>query len=161
LADPLHQVAEARGQRGDLGGVELHRASLPRGTGRPTGFGAFPGPPYPAGVLRRLDLRGAGLDLRGRLPRPQAQVEPPIDEVRALLADVRERGDEALRELTLRFDGADVDELRVPPATVAAALDAIPDELRAALEVAHANVAGYHRQQRHEDAEHRNGGITV
>jgi histidinol dehydrogenase len=112
-------------------------------------------------VLRRLDLRGAGLDLRDRLPRPQAQVEPPIDEVRALLADVRARGDEALRELTRRFDGAAVDVLRVPPAEVAAALAAIPAPLRAALEVAHANVAAYHQQQVHADAEHRNGGITI
>jgi histidinol dehydrogenase len=112
-------------------------------------------------VLRRLDLRGAGLDLRGSLPRPTAQVEPPIEEVRALLADVRARGDEALRELTLKFDGASVDELRVPPAEVAAALEAIPADLRAALEVALANVRSYHEQQRHADAEHRNGGITV
>jgi histidinol dehydrogenase len=112
-------------------------------------------------VLRRLDLRGAGLDLRGKLPRPQAQVEPPIDEVRALLADVRARGDEALRELARRFDGAEVDELRVPPAEVAAALDRIPAPLRTALEVALSNIRAYHEQQRHQDAEHRNGGITV
>jgi histidinol dehydrogenase len=112
-------------------------------------------------VLRRLDLRGAGSDLRGRLPRPQAQVEPPIDEVRALLADVRARGDDALRELTLRFDGAEVDELRVPQHAVDAALEEIPDDLRAALEVALANITAYHQAQRHTDAEHRNGDILV
>jgi histidinol dehydrogenase len=112
-------------------------------------------------VLRRLDLRGAGEDLRGRLPRPQAQVEPPIDEVRAVLADVRERGDAALRELTKRFDGASIDALRVPDEQVKAALEEIPATLRAALEVAHANIRAYHEQQRHPDAEHRNGGITV
>jgi histidinol dehydrogenase len=111
-------------------------------------------------VLRRLDLRGVG-DVRGRLPRPPAQVEPPVDEVRALLADVRARGDEALRELTARFDGAVIDELRVSPALVAAALDAIPRDLRTALEVAHANITAYHERQRHPDAEHRNGAILV
>jgi histidinol dehydrogenase len=112
-------------------------------------------------VLQRLDLRGVTGDLRGRLPRPQAQVEPPIEEVRALLADVRQRGDEALRELTARFDGATIDELRVPPAEVAAALDAIDPAVRAALEVAHRNITAYHQAQRHADAEHRNGAITV
>jgi len=112
-------------------------------------------------VLKRLDLRGVSGDLRGRLPRPAAQVEPPIEEVRALLADVRERGDEALRELTARFDEAEIDELRVPPAEVAAALDAIDPALRAALEVAHRNITAYHEAQRHPDAEHRNGGILV
>lgn len=88
-------------------------------------------------------------------------MEPPIDEVRALLADVRARGDVALRELTARFDGAEIDALRVPPADVAAALDAIPAELRAALEVALANITAYHQQQRHTDADHLNGGIRV
>ena len=100
-------------------------------------------------------------DLRGRLPRPQAQVEPPIDEVRAILADVRERGDVALRELTVRFDRAEIDELRVPDADVKAALDQIPADVRAALEVAHRNITAYHDTQRHSDAEHRNGGIRV
>ncbi len=112
-------------------------------------------------MLQRLDLRGVDGDLRSRLPRPQAQVEPPIDEVRALLADVRARGDEALRELTGRFDGADVDELRVPDAEVQAALGGIPADLRAALELAHANITAYHRAQRHPDGAHRNGAITI
>jgi histidinol dehydrogenase len=112
-------------------------------------------------VLRRLDLRGAGDDLRGRLPRPTAQVEPPIEEVRAVLADVRARGDVALRELTERFDGARIDDLRVPDADVKAALDEIPADLRAALEVALANITAYHQQQRHPDAEHQNGGISI
>jgi histidinol dehydrogenase len=89
------------------------------------------------------------------------QVEPPIDEVRALLADVRARGDQALRDLTKRFDGVRIDALRVPPEEVAAALQLIPADLRAALEVAHTNIRAYHQRQRHEDAEHRNGGILV
>ena len=100
-------------------------------------------------------------DLRSSLPRPPAQAEPPIEEVRAVLADVRTRGDEALRELTRRFDGADVDELRVPAEALKTALEDIPAELRRALEVAHHNVTAYHEAQRHPDAEHRNGGITV
>jgi histidinol dehydrogenase len=112
-------------------------------------------------VLRRLDLRGVQGDLRGRLPRPAAQVEPPIDEVRALLAEVRVRGDEALRELTARFDGAVIDELRVPDHEVQAALEQIDPALRAALEVAKANIAAYHQAQRHPDATHHNGGIVV
>jgi histidinol dehydrogenase len=112
-------------------------------------------------VLRRLDLRGTGRDLRGRLPRPQAQLEPPIDEVRAVLADVRARGDDALRELTERYDGARIDDLRVPTDALQAALDQIPAELRDALEVALANITAYHQRQRHADTEHRNGGITV
>ena len=112
-------------------------------------------------MLQRLDLRGVEGDLRGVLPRPQAQVEPPIEDVRAILADVRARGDDALRELTRRFDRADVDALRVPPAEVQAALAQIAPDVRAALTVAHANITAYHEAQRHPDAEHHNGAITV
>ena len=113
-------------------------------------------------VLRRLDLRGTGSDdLRRRLPRPPAQVEPPVDEVRAVLAEVRERGDAALRDFTLRFDGVAVDDLRVPPDEVRAALDAIPAGLREALEAAHANIAAYHEAQIGDEVVHHNGAIEI
>jgi histidinol dehydrogenase len=91
-------------------------------------------------MLRRLDLRGVTGDLRSVLPRPHAAVEPPIADVQAILADVEARGDDALREYTARFDGVPVEELRVPPEQVKAALDEIPDVLRAALEVARDNI---------------------
>jgi histidinol dehydrogenase len=113
-------------------------------------------------VLRRLDLRGSGTaDLRSRLPRPTVQVEPPVDEVRAVLAQVRDGGDAALRRLIQRFDGARVDELRVPPTEIAAALDRIPARLRASLEVAHANIGAYHAAQRGPELVHRNGAIEI
>jgi len=113
-------------------------------------------------VLRRLDLRGTGTgDLRRRLPRPAAQTEPPVDEVRAVLAAVRERGDAALRELTERFDGVRIDDIRVPAEALAAALDAIPAELREALEVAKANIAAYHEAQCGREVVHHNGAIEI
>jgi histidinol dehydrogenase len=114
-------------------------------------------------VLRRLDLRGTGTaDLRNRLPRPAAQTEPPVEEVRGLLADVRERGDTAVRELAERFDGVVLDDLRVPDTEVAAALDAIPTELRDALEAAHDNIAAYHAAQVDAvETVHRNGSVEI
>jgi histidinol dehydrogenase len=113
-------------------------------------------------VLHRLDLRGSGTaDLRSRLPRPAAQVEPPVDEVRAVLAQVRDGGDAAVRSLTQRFDGVRVDELRVPPSDVVAALDRIPARLRASLEVAHANISAYHGAQRRPELVHRNGAVEI
>lgn len=114
-------------------------------------------------MLRRLDLRGTGADdLRRRLPRPAAQTEPPIDEVRALLAEVREHGDAAVRSFAERFDSVQLDDLRVPPAEVAAALDDIPADLREALEVAHDNIAAYHGAQRGDEVlVHHNGAIEI
>ena len=116
-------------------------------------------------MLRRLDLRGTDTAdaraLRRRLPRPEAHVEPPVEQVRAVLDEVRTDGDAALRRFTERFDGARVDALRVPPDEVAAAVDAVPADLRAALEAAHANVWAYHATQVRPETTHHNGGITV
>ena len=113
-------------------------------------------------VLRRLDLRGTGADdLRRRLPRPVAQTEPPIDEVRTVLAEVRADGDAALRRFAERFDGVVLDDLRVPEAEVRAALEAIPADLRQALEAAHDNIASYHAAQRGDEIVHHNGAVEI
>ena len=67
-------------------------------------------------MLTRLDLRGVDGDLRPRLPRPHDREVAPIDAVREILAEVRKRGDAAVREYTQRFDGVVLDDLRVDPA---------------------------------------------
>ena len=113
-------------------------------------------------MLRRLDLRGKTGDLRADIPRPQAATEPPVAQVQAILREVRERGDEALRDLTERFDGVRPPEaLRVPPADLEAALAAIPPLLREALETARANVLAYHREQLHDEARYERDGLVV
>jgi histidinol dehydrogenase len=112
-------------------------------------------------MLNRLDLRGKTGDLRGLLPRPHAATEPPAAHVQALLADVRERGDAAVREITERFDGVAPDQLRVPQSEIDASLASIPPLLREALEVAKANILAYHREQLHEEARHERDGLVV
>jgi histidinol dehydrogenase len=53
-------------------------------------------------MLNRLDLRGSvPEDLLRRLPRPPAQTEPPIEQVRAVVDEVRRDGDRALQ----RYEG--------------------------------------------------------
>jgi histidinol dehydrogenase len=81
---------------------------------------------YDRDVLTRLDLRGQGPDVGGRLPRPSPAGDAPLEAVRQILAEVRKRGDAAVREYTERFDRVAVDELRVDPAEVASALGAVP-----------------------------------
>jgi histidinol dehydrogenase len=98
-------------------------------------------------MLHRLDLRGLGTDLAGRLPRPDAAGEEPVAAVQAILADVRARGDEALAEFTERFDGVRPETLRIRPEDCRAALERVPVELRAALEIAHGNIERYHQAQ--------------
>ncbi len=77
---------------------------------------------------------------------------PPPDEVRAavaaIVADVRERGDEAVREQTARLDGVELPaDYAVPSAVLGRRLAALTPDLRAALETAAANVRAYHRRE--------------
>src|SRR6202022_3690402 len=63
---------------------------------------------------------------------------------RAIIAEVRGRGDDALRDLTEQFDGCTIDDLRVPGDELLAALEDAPAEFRAALEYAREEVTAYH-----------------
>ncbi len=112
-------------------------------------------------MLSRLDLRGFDGDLSTVLPRPDGGGDEPLAAVTAILADVRRRGDDAVRELTARFDGVTLDMLRVPPADVRAALHQIPADLRAALELAAASIGAYHRTQVHPMVDHVRNGVRV
>src|SRR5262245_53932832 len=111
-------------------------------------------------MLTPLDLRGAGSDLRDRLPRPGADDEP-VEAVRDILAAVRDKGDVAVRELTARFDGVDIDDLRVPVETCRDALARSGRGLRQALEAAHDAIEAFHRTQRQEREVFERDGIRV
>ncbi|WP_412067075.1 histidinol dehydrogenase [Rubrivirga sp. IMCC43871] len=67
--------------------------------------------------------------------------------VRAILDDVRQRGDAALLDLTERFDGVRPDALAVPVAALDRALRDLDPELRATLEQAAANVRRFHERE--------------
>ena len=112
-------------------------------------------------MLRRLDLRGAGLDLRGRLPRPPQSAAGPVAAVREILADVRHRGDDALRDLSERFDGVRPGALRVPAKAATAALHRIDPDLRSALQAAAAGIEDFHRHQVAPDTTYERDGIVV
>ena len=60
-------------------------------------------------MLRRIDLRGESGPFADRLPRPNLGGEAPVVAVRDIIAEVRDSGDAAIRALTMRFDGVDVE----------------------------------------------------
>jgi len=69
-------------------------------------------------------------------------------EARAVVEQVRLGGDAAVRALTHRFDGVDVERTRVDPGEVARAREQAPSDLLSALERAAANIEAAHRAQR-------------
>lgn len=74
-----------------------------------------------------------------------ANVEGAVAEI---LAQVAARGDEALREYTLRFDKAYIARLEVSEAEIDEAFAAVEPEFVAILEQAAANIRAFHEKQR-------------
>lgn len=87
--------------------------------------------------------------------------ERPVEAVSHIVSDVRARGDNALRELTERFDRAVIDDFRVPREEVAASLDAISPELHAALREAHDNIWAFQEFTMPESRHFERNGIVV
>lgn len=112
-------------------------------------------------MLTRLDLRDDDGPVVSRLPRPEPASAGPREAVRAIISEVRERGDDALRELTERFDGVSPASLTVARDEIAEAAERTPGEVRDALAAAVANVEAYHRHQLLDDVVHERGGVTV
>ena len=67
--------------------------------------------------------------------------------VRAIIADVEARGDEALFEYTRRFDGAELASLEVSREEIDAAVDRTDREFLRVLEAAAENIREYHRRE--------------
>ena len=85
-------------------------------------------------MLRTLDLRGRRGDYRALLPRAELDVEAATAAVAPIIAAVAERGVDALREFSQRFDRCVPADFRVPAEALAAALAGIGPELRHAFE---------------------------
>lgn len=111
-------------------------------------------------MLNRLDLRGVA-DVAAHLPRPTVDGDEPVAAVRSILAAVRDRGDDALRDYTAEFDGVTLSELTIPAAELRAALDSISAEGRQALELARDRIVAHHRAQLSDPVEHDDGGVHI
>lgn len=79
-----------------------------------------------------------------RRPSDEADVQQAT---RALLDDVRARGDDALREMTAKFDRVQLEAIEIPKARWAEAVAALDPEVRSALERAARNIEAFHRAQ--------------
>ena len=113
-------------------------------------------------MLKRIDLRGYTGDLRSVLPRAELDTSAAVEAVRPVVEDVRVRGAEAVKEATARFDGVQLESLRVPEAALRQALDSLDQDVRAALEEAADRARTVHRAQLRQDEVVRvRAGLTV
>ena len=95
--------------------------------------------------LRRLSTRSKDFDRKlAALTRYEAAQDPKVQStVRKILADVRRRGDAAVRVYTRKFDG-------VSPKDFALGRQDIPREQAEALRAAHERIRAFHEKQRQE-----------
>ena len=82
--------------------------------------------------------------------------------VAPILEDVRNRGDQALRDYTSKFDGAQIDSVEVPASEIQAAYDSMDEAFIRVLKTAANNIRSYHsRQKRDSFVISENDGIVL
>ena len=112
-------------------------------------------------ALRRLDLRGVRDRLEELLPRPEPGSGDIAEVVAAIIEEVRRDGDDALLALTARLDGVTIASIEVEPGELKEALCRVPDDLRAALEVANRRIVAYHERDLQPPAGLDSDGLLV
>lgn len=81
--------------------------------------------------------------------------------VKKIIADVRSRGDEALKEYTIKFDGVKLDDLRVSPQEFDEAEGIVGSDYKAMLQRAAENIATFHRAQLRQGFEIKGDGFIL
>ncbi len=80
--------------------------------------------------------------------RPRLDLTKLNETVAQVLSDVRQRGDEAVKEYELKFDKATLDTLAVSEQEMLEAEQLVSSELKAAIELAHDNIHQFHAAQK-------------
>ena len=82
------------------------------------------------------------------IERPHLDTAQLNQTVAAVLADVKTRGDEAVKGYELKFDHVDLEALAVSQAEIDEAQKLVSSQLRQAIELAHDNIRKFHESQR-------------
>lgn len=99
-------------------------------------------------MLEEIDA-GNPEALREYLDSRSAEISDDVlMKVSAILRDVRENGDAALRKYTEQFDGVKVEDLRISDEELQAAADAVSPSFKEAMEKAAANIRSFHEAQK-------------
>ena len=100
--------------------------------------------------MRRVTLEGGRRLTQADLNRTGALPADVMAAAEKIVDDVRERGDAAVRDYCLRFDGACPEAFRVPDELVAGALELVPGEFLAALTRARDQIRDFHEREREQ-----------
>ena len=80
--------------------------------------------------------------------RPSIQRDQLEDLVGGILSDVKENGDEALIRLTAKFDGSELDSLKVSEQEISKAEAVLSEDLKEAIKLAKQNIEKFHSTQK-------------
>ena len=83
-----------------------------------------------------------------KIERPHKDAAELNSVVGGVLADIKRRGDEAVREYELKFDKVELQSLKVSDEEMAEAEALVSDELKSALHLAHKNISTFHEAQK-------------
>ena len=72
------------------------------------------------------------------------------DTVREIIADVKSRGDQALRDYALKFDGIELDAIEVTQEEISGAVETVGEKYMDILQHSAHNIREFHRRQLHE-----------
>lgn len=81
------------------------------------------------------------------LQRPYTDNSAVINSVQNILAAVKEKGDEAIKQLALRFDGVTLTQLQITEAEILSAIEKVPESLKQAIQQAKKNIEIFHEAQ--------------
>ncbi|HHT23265.1 MAG TPA: histidinol dehydrogenase [Bacteroidales bacterium] len=87
------------------------------------------------------------------LQRPTIDNSTLFEQVGAVIDEVRQHGDKALRDFTLKFDGVSLENLEVTKEEIAEAEQNVQPELKQAIEMARRNIWKFHSAQQREFSE--------
>jgi histidinol dehydrogenase len=97
--------------------------------------------------MRRVILEQGEVFSNKHLQRKSAFNAQALTAATGIVEDVRNRGDEAVREYTSKFDGVDLQDFRVSEDEIKAAVAQCPAELSQALEHAAGQIREFHERQ--------------
>ncbi|ACV22548.1 Histidinol dehydrogenase [Slackia heliotrinireducens] len=97
--------------------------------------------------MRNITLAQGEYLKAGQLPRQGVLPAKVVTAAAGIVEEVRERGDAALRDFCLKFDGVEMDDFRVDPSAMDAAIDRVDLEFVEAVKKAAAQIRDFHERE--------------